>query len=344
MKSFKLSKITKILSGELKGDPDIEVDGLSDIREAEPGSISFITNPKYEKYLESSNATAFILKNGASEVSGKNLIFVDEPYKAVGILLALFNERKVSFSGVSENAYISEGVKLGKDIRIAPLVYIGLNVEIGPGSVIYPGVHIGDNSIVGGDCIIYQNVSIYDFIEIGDRVIIHSGTVIGSDGFGFATVEGINSKIPQIGKVIIEDDVEIGANVTIDRATFGSTKIKKGVKIDNLVQIAHNVEVGENSLLVAQVGIAGSSKLGQNVILAAKAGVSGHIEIGNNVKVGAKSGVMKSIPEGLTVSGFPARKLSEELRVKATLRGLPKILDRVKQLEERVSNIENKEE
>ena len=295
MKSFKLSKISDVISGELKGDPGVEVNHLADIRDAGPGSISFISNPKYEKYLDSTKATAVILKKDTKVKTDLNIILVDDPYQAFGVLLHLFNERSISFEGVSSEASISSTATLGKNVRIAPMVYVGEQVKIGKNTVLFPGVHIGDNSVLGDDCIVYTNVSIYDYIKIGDRVIIHAGTVIGSDGFGFVTVEGKNIKIPQIGTVIIEDDVEIGANVTIDRATFGKTILRKRAKVDNLVQIAHNVEVGEDTFLVAQAGIAGSSKLGKNVILAAKAGVTGHIEIADKVKVGAKSGVMKSI-------------------------------------------------
>ncbi|MDD3625943.1 MAG: UDP-3-O-(3-hydroxymyristoyl)glucosamine N-acyltransferase [bacterium] len=343
-KIFKISYLAEILSGELKGDPEIEVSNISDIREASENSLSFISNPKYEKFLKESHAGVIVLKAGSPVIPGKNLIFVEDPYKSVGILLNLFNDREISFSGISDRSFVSGSAYVEDGVKIGPMAFIGNNSRIGKNTVIFPGVSIGDGSIIGSDCIIYSNVSIYDHIEIGNRVIIHSGTVIGSDGFGFVTDQGVNLKIPQIGNVIIEDDVEIGANVTIDRATFGATRIKKGVKIDNLVQIAHNVEVGENSLLVAQAGIAGSSKIGSNVTIAAKAGISGHIEIGNNAKVGAKSGVMKSIPEGVIVSGFPARPLNEELRVKASLRNLPAVFEKLNEIEKRLSQLEEKEE
>ncbi|HDS09147.1 MAG TPA: UDP-3-O-(3-hydroxymyristoyl)glucosamine N-acyltransferase [Firmicutes bacterium] len=343
-KNYKLSYLTELLSGELEGDPDLEISGIEDIREASGNSASFISNSKYEKYIYNTSAGVVIVKKGSPKVPGKNLILVEDPYRAVGILLNLFNDRLISFSGISDRSYISPASELGDGVRVAPFAFIGRGVRIGSDTVIFPGVSIGDNSKVGSGCVIYSNVSIYDGIEIGDRVIIHSGTVIGSDGFGFVTEQGVNIKIPQIGKVIIEDDVEIGANVTIDRATFGVTRIKKGVKIDNLVQIAHNVEVGENSLLVAQSGLAGSSKLGKNVTVAAKAGISGHIEIGDNVKIGAKSGVMKSIPPNMTVSGFPSRPLNEELRVKASLRNLPGVFERINDLEKAVRKLEEKKE
>jgi UDP-3-O-[3-hydroxymyristoyl] glucosamine N-acyltransferase len=336
---MKLGEIAKYLKGELVGDPAIEITGPAKIESAKSGEITFLTNPKYAKYLETTKASA-VLVGDAQEVVQVPYIKLKNPYYAFLKLLELFYpSQKPAFTGIHQSATISESAKLGKNVTIAPQVYIGENVEIGDGSLIYPGCVIMDQVSIGSDCVVHANVSIREACRIGNNVIIHCGTVVGSDGFGFAPSGELYEKIPQRGIVIIGDDVEIGANCAIDRATLGATEIKKGCKIDNLVQIAHNVVIGENTVMASQTGIAGSSQLGKHVTMAGQVGIAPHLIIGNNVIVAAKSGVSKDIPDGEVYFGIPARPIMKQKKIEANLRHLPEYTKKIHTLEKTISEL-----
>lgn len=340
---MKLSEIVERVGGKLRGDGSIEITGVAGIREAQEGDITFLADPRYEAFLASTRASAVILaKNGDLGDIDKAVVVVNEnPYVAFLRAIEIFSPRDHDEPrGVHPTAVIGEGVELGERITIGPHAVVEDHCKIGSGTRILAGSYIGFRSRIGADCMIFPNVTIREDSAIGDRVIIHSGTVVGSDGFGFATTGGKHTKIPQIGRVVIDDDVEIGSNVSIDRATTGITHIQSGTKIDNLVQIAHNVVIGQNSLIVAQVGISGSTEIGSNVTLAGQAGIAGHIKIGDNVKIGAQSGVVKSVPANTQYSGFPAREHSVSRRIWAAIAKLPDLLKTIKRLSKRVDALE----
>ena len=329
----RLAEVARWVGGTVVGDPETRITALSGIREAGRGHLTFIANSKYLPLLESTRASA-VLTSREIRSAPLPIIQTEDPSLAFSKLASLVNpETERHPRGVSSKAVIGKRVRLGKGVGIQPFVIIEDGAEIGDRTVIYAGCTVGRSARIGNDCLIYPNVSIREKVEIGHRVIVHSGTVIGSDGFGFATVQGIHHKIPQIGTVLVEDDVEIGANVTIDRARFGKTVIGKGTKVDNLVQIAHNVVIGPNCILVAQAGISGSTTLGKNVVLAGQVGVAGHIHIGDNVMVGAQSGVTKSVPAGSRVWGLPARPIARVKRINAVLQRLPELYQKVEELE-----------
>lgn len=322
-----LKEIAQIVHGKIEGDENILIKGVAGLTEAGKEEISFLSETKYLPQLEKTKAGAVIVSENIA-LPKKNLIKVKNPYLAFIKLLNLVNEEATLGrhpQGIHPNAIIGKNVKLGKEVALGDYTVVEDNTEIGEGTVIYPLCYIGKETKIGKDCLIYAHVCIREKIKIGDSVIIHSGTVIGSDGFGFLSVEGKHEKIPQIGTVEIGDNVEIGANCTIDRATVGKTKIGSGTKIDNLVQIGHNVEIGENCILSAQVGIAGSTKIGNNVIFGGQSGVADHITIGNNVKIAARAGVISNLPSNITVSGFPAREHQKMLKLQALIDKLPEI-------------------
>jgi len=337
-----LKDIASIINGKVFGNSELIVSNIAPIENAKSGDISFVANKKYLKYLADTKATAVIIDN-FSESYNVAQIVVENPYLAYAKLLTKFTYTPTTFIGVSEKAYLSDSVLIkNRDlVSIFPFVYISENVEIGERTIIHSNVFIGKNVKIGSNCIIHPNVSIYKDCIIKNSVTVHSGTVIGSDGYGYARDGEQHFKIPQIGNVVIEDDVEIGANCTIDRAALNSTIINRGVKIDNLVHIAHNVEIGQNSLIIAQVGISGSSKIGDNVILAGQVGVAGHLKIGNNVIVGAQSGIGRSIDDGSVVSGSPAINHSQWLKWAVKYQDLPELIKRVSKLEKLVSGEKN---
>ena len=342
---MKLREISELIGGELVGDGEVEITGVAGIREAGPGDITFLANPKYRSDLERTRASAVIVGRDVEHCYGKPFIRVDNPFYGFARVLELFAPQPKKLTpGVDPLAVLGRNVKLGKGVVIMPFVYIGDDVSIGDNTVIYPFVYIGDEVEIGSDTVIHPNVTIRERCKVGNRVIIHSGARIGTDGFGFAKFKEGHYKIPQIGTVIIEDDVEIGANTTIDRATMtnGATIIKRGTKIDNLVQIAHNVVVGENCLITAQVGIAGSAQIGNWVTFGGQSGAVGHIRIGDNVTVAARAGVTKDIPPNQFVSGFPAEPHAKELRRQAAMRKLPEMISTVRELERRVRELEGK--
>jgi len=335
-----LKEIAKLIDGKVVGDGDILITGISGIKEAAKGDITFLANPKYSSLMDKTRAAA-IITSAEAQKTAKPVILTENPSLAFAKIISMFMPDDIGHpQGIDYTVVMGRNVTLGKDVAIGPYVVIGDNVVIGDDTVIYAGCFIGHHTKIGSKTLIYPHVSIRERISIGSRVIIHSGTVVGSDGFGFATIKGSHHKIPQVGTVEIADDVEIGANVTIDRARFDKTIIGRGTKIDNLVQIAHNVVIGENSLIVAQVGISGSTIIGNGVTLAGQAGLVGHITVGDNAIVTAQSGVAKSVPADTMVSGYPARPFMITQRVNASLQNLPKLFDLVKELKKKIEELE----
>ncbi|MFH1413828.1 MAG: UDP-3-O-(3-hydroxymyristoyl)glucosamine N-acyltransferase [Candidatus Omnitrophota bacterium] len=337
-----LKEIAEIIGGEVVGDDGVVITGVSGIKEARKGEITFVANPKYFSLMEKTHASAIVTPMEIENAS-KPIIRTENPSLAFTKIISSFMPCGVIHpKGIHSTALIGKDAVIGKNVAIGPYAVIEDDVTIQDNSIIYSGCYVGHHTNVGSDSLIYSNVSIREYTAIGKRVIIHSGTVIGSDGFGFATIKGGHHKIPQVGIVEIGDDVEIGANVTIDRARFDKTIIGCGCKIDNLVQIAHNVAIGENSIIVAQVGISGSTTIGKNVILAGQAGLVGHITVGDGAVVGAQGGVTKSIPPKTFVSGYPARPHDEAMRVYACAQHLPELLETVKKLEKKIAELETK--
>ncbi|MBW2636360.1 MAG: UDP-3-O-(3-hydroxymyristoyl)glucosamine N-acyltransferase [Deltaproteobacteria bacterium] len=335
----KLHEIAEYLGATVVGDGDIEIHDIRGIDEAGEGDLTFIANPKYRKKLASTGASAVIVGHDMG-TSDKNLLVVDDPYASMARALALLYPEEKPFSGVSEGAWIESGAKLAEWAVVYPGVYIGKNVRIGKGTILYPGVAIGNDSIIGEDSVLHPNVTLYRKCRIGSRVILHAGVVVGSDGFGFANPGKDNLKVSQVGFAQIDDDVEVGSNSTIDRGTLGKTWIQRGVKIDNLVQIGHNVVVGEDSIIVAQVGISGSTKLGKSVILGGQAGLVGHISIGDNVMVAAKSGVHKDVAPNQIVSGVPNMPHNKMLRIQASIPKLPEMRKTMSSLLKKIGELE----
>ena len=339
---FTAEMISSFFAGEIIGDKNITVSTISKIEEGTAGSLSFLSNDKYEQYIYGTDASIVIVNNSfvPSAPIKATLIKVDDAYSCFAKLLELYSANKTQKTGIRDKASISDSATLGDECYVGEFTVIGENVKIGNNCKIYPQVFIDDNSVIGDDVTIYAGVKIYHETNIGNRVIIHAGTVIGSDGFGFAPNEkGEFSKIPQIGNVVIQDDVEIGANTCVDRATIGSTIIKKGVKLDNLVQVAHNVVVGENTVCAAQVGIAGSSKIGANCMMGGQVGIAGHLKVGNNVKLGSKTGVSNNIADDLVHMGFPSLPVGKFSRSNAIFRNLPKLSDDVHMLKKEIEKL-----
>lgn len=334
----KLKELAELVRGEYLGDGEIEIRGVGSIQEAKEGEITFLANPRFSSLICTTGASAVIVHREIIEAP-RPLLRVSNPYLAFAKILTLYAEDKIKrpSPGIHSTCILGKDVKLGKDVSLQAYTVIGDRVEIGDRTVIGAGVYIGDDTRIGKDTLIYPHVTIREEVTVGDRVIIHSGCVIGSDGFGYTRDGERYFKIPQIGTVVIEDDVEIGANTTIDRATLDKTIIKQGTKIDNLVQIAHNVIIGEHSLIIAQVGISGSCIIDQGVIIAGQAGVAEHIKIGQGAIVAAQAGVDKDIPPGVMVSGYPARPHREELKREALMHRLPQLYQRIRALEERLS-------
>jgi len=337
-----LKEIAGIVDGEIVGDKNTVVTGICGIKEAKEGDLTFIANPRYLSLMNHTKASAIITSRDVKSAP-KPIIRTDNPSTAFARMVSLMAPNEVKRpKGIHPTAVIGEKVKLGRNVAIQPYVVIEDNVEVKDNTVLYTGTYVGHHAKIGKDCVVYPYVIIRERVVIQNRVIIHGGTVIGSDGFGFSTVKGVHHRIPQIGNVVIEDDVEIGANVTIDRARFDKTIIKKGTKVDNLVQIAHNVVVGDNSIIVAQSGISGSTTIGKNVTLAGQSGVIGHINIGDNAVVAAQAGVTKSVPPNACVSGYPAKPHTVAKRINACVQNLPDLYKKVRVLEEEIEKINKK--
>ncbi len=338
--NFTAQQIAEILEGDIVGNPNAEVSKLSKIEEGEKGSLTFLSNPKYNPYLYTTKASITIVNKSffPEKETETTLIKVEDAYSAFSKVLEFYNEVKNNKTGREQPHFISSTAVIGSNEYIGAFAYIGENVTVGENVKIYPNVYIGDNVVVGNNCILFSGVKIYSESQIGNNCVIHSGVIIGSDGFGFApNKEGSYNKVPQTGNVIIEDNVDIGSATTIDRATLGSTIIRKGVKLDNQIQIAHNVEIGENTVIAAQTGVSGSTKIGKNCMIGGQVGVAGHIKIGDNVKIGAQSGVTKNIKGNIAVMGTPAFEFSKFNKSYVYFRKLPDLVKTIHNLEKNIN-------
>lgn len=341
---FTASQIALIINGKIEGNPDASIASFGKIEEAQPGQLSFLANPKYEDYLYHTGASIIIVNESQTlqKPLSSTLIRVPDAYSAFAVLLSKYQEmRTQQMHGIQEPSYISKTAVLGKNVFIGAFSYIGENAIIGNNVKIFPGVYIGNNARINDNSMLHPGVKIYHDCILGKNVTVHAGTVIGSDGFGFAPqTDGTFKKVPQIGNVIVEDHVEIGANATIDRATMGSTVIKTGAKLDNLIQVAHNVEVGHHTVIAAQAGVSGSTKIGNHVMIGGQAGIVGHIQIADGAKINAQSGVSKSIKTpNAAVTGSPAFDYTSALRSQAVTRNLPELEKRIIELENLVKQL-----
>ncbi|GAB1454418.1 UDP-3-O-(3-hydroxymyristoyl)glucosamine N-acyltransferase [Draconibacterium sp.] len=340
---FKVTEIANFLKGEVVGDENITIHNVSKIEEGKPGTLAFLANLKYENFLYSTEASVVLVNKNfvPKEIVNTTLIKVDDPYQAFASLLDLYIQAKVmAKTGIEQPSFIDPTASVGEGMYVGAFAYIGKNSKIGNNTKIYPQVYVGDDVTIGDDCILYAGAKIYSDTVIGNRCIIHSGAVIGSDGFGFAPLEsGSYKKIAQIGNAVLEDDVEIGANTTIDCGTMDSTIIKKGSKIDNLVQVGHNCEVGENTVIAAQSGMAGTSKVGKNCKFGGQVGLAGHLTIGDNVFIGAQSGIAKSVKANQIILGSPAIEIKDAIKAITVYKNLPKLREEVIQLQKEVKSL-----
>lgn len=344
---FTAQQIGTLLNGNVDGNPDVTVNRLAKIEEADAGSLSFLANPKYEPYIYTTNASIVIVGDSfvPSSAISATLIRVADPYSAFSVLLEQYNNLLLSKkSGIEEPSFIDPTAQIGEDLYLGAFSYISATAVVGDNCKIYPQVFIGNNVVIGNNCTLFPGVKIYHNCQLGDNVVVHAGTVIGSDGFGFAPQpDGSYNKVAQIGNVIIEDNVEIGANTTIDRATMGSTVIRKGVKLDNLIQIAHNVEIGKNTVVAAQTGISGSSKIAEQCILGGQVGVVGHISVAKGSQVQAQSGINRSIDiEDKKWAGTPATQFNVQMRSHVVYNRLPDLEKRIAELERILEETRNK--
>jgi UDP-3-O-[3-hydroxymyristoyl] glucosamine N-acyltransferase len=343
--TFSAAQIATLIQARVEGNPQVEVASFGKIEDAGEGQLTFLANPKYEEYLYTTKASIVIVGEGLvlRQALSCTLLRVNDPYSAFAALLRQYQRLvQEQLVGRQEPSYIDASATLGEDVFVGAFAYLGKNVKIGNRVKIYPQVYLGDDVEIADDTVLYAGVKIYYGCKVGKKVTIHSGTVVGSDGFGFAPQpDGTLKKVPQIGIVVIEDGVEIGANTTIDRATLGQTTIKAGAKIDNLVQLAHNVEVGPSTVIAAQAGISGSTKIGAGVMIGGQVGIVGHIHIGDGAKINAQSGVSKSLEPGKVVTGSPAYDYTHSLRSQAISRRLPEIERRIKDLERLLEELKN---
>jgi len=340
MATYTLQELAEHVGGDVVGPGDIVITGVAGIKEAREGQITFLANPRYEAFLAETGASAVIADRDSD--SPRPVLRVENPYLAFLRVVTLFADDPADVypRGVHPTAVVAEDATLGDEVSIGAFAYVGAETRVGNRTTILPHACICEGVAIGERCLVYPHVTIRERSELGDGVIVHAGAVIGSDGFGYAKQGDTHHKIPQIGIVRLEDDVEIGANTTIDRATTGVTLVRRGSKIDNLCQIAHNVVIGEDSILAAQVGISGSTEIGRNVVLAGQAGLVGHISVGDGARVGAQGGVTKSIPPGTSVSGYPAREHSIARRIYAACKRLPDLLREFRELRARVDALE----
>lgn len=336
---FTASQIAGILDGEIVGNPDVEVSKLSKIEEGTEGSLTFLANPKYTSYIYSTKASITIVNKtfDAEENISTTLILVEDAYKSFSKLLEYYNQVKLNKTGIEQPVYIASSASYGADHYIGAFAHIGENVVLGENVKIYPNVYIGDNCKIGDNVMVFPGTQVQSETVIGDNCIIHSGCVIGADGFGFSPDQnGRYQKVPQTGNVVLGNFVEVGAGTTIDRATLGSTRIKDGVKLDNQIQIAHNVEIGEDTVIAAQTGIAGSTKIGKNCIIGGQVGIVGHITIGDRVKIQAQSGIGRNVKDDEVLQGSPALSYGDFNKSYVHFKNLPKLVDRIDQLEKKI--------
>ncbi|KHE91696.1 MAG: UDP-3-O-(3-hydroxymyristoyl)glucosamine N-acyltransferase [Candidatus Scalindua rubra] len=339
-----LKELADYLGGEVIGDENVKIKGVMTIDEAKEGYITFVSNIKYLKKIEETAASAILVSPGIV-AKGKNLLVTKNPYLAFAKVVDLMMNPKKAYPGTLDgSASVSDSAEIGSNVTAYPFVFIGENVKVADNVVLYPGVYVGDDCQIGKDTVIHPNTVLHKGTIIGERVVIHSNTVIGCSGYGYAPDGKTYYKIPQVGITVIEDDVDIGANTTINRGVLGETRIKRGTKIDSEVMIAHNVEIGEDTLITSQVGIAGSVEIGNNVILAGGAGVAGHIKVGDNVKVGGWSGVIKDLPSGGTFLGTPAIEIERMRKCFVIIQKLPEMKDTIKDLQKKIKQLEERSE
>lgn len=341
---FTAKQIAELIHGSIEGDENAKINTFAKIEEGKKGAISFLSNPKYTHYIYETESSVVLVNNDVvlEKPTNATLIRVENAYECVAQLLQIYESMKPKKSGIDSLAFVSPSAKIGEDCYIGAFAYVGDNAEIGDGCQIYPHAVIYDNVKIGNNSTLYPNVSIYHDCKIGNNVVIHSGTVIGADGFGFAPNADGYDKIPQIGIVTIEDDVEIGANTCVDRSTMGSTYIRKGVKLDNLIQIAHNVEVGENTVMAAQVGVAGSTKVGKWCMFGGQVGMAGHISIADGTQVGAQAGITNTVKKAdAPIIGSPAIDAKAYMKAYAVYRRLPEMYQELNALRKEIEKIKS---
>lgn len=335
--------IASLTGGKIEGDRDVEITGFAKIEEAKKGDISFIANPKYMHYASTTEASVLLVSEDfqTPEGLGATLIRVADPYSTLALLMSEFSKKQKK-SGIEQPCHIGEGVEVGEDVYVGAFAYIGDGARIGKGVTIYPHAYIGDGVEVGDETIVYPHVTVYEGCRIGKRCVLQAGCVIGADGFGFAPRGDEYHKIPQIGKVVLEDDVEVGANTTIDRATMGETRIGRGTKLDNLIQVAHNVTIGKNNVMAAQTGIAGSTKIGDSNRIGGQVGFAGHIKFGSRCEVGAQSGINKGYRDGARIIGYPATDIATFAKSAVLLRQLPALFKDMAAIKEELTKHKDK--
>ncbi len=340
---YSAAQIAQLLGGQVEGQADVKVHNLSKIEEGKPGTLSFLANPQYTPYIYNTEASVVIVNDDfiAEQPVSSTLIRVPSAYEAFAKLLELYNQMQQEEAVIDEHAFIAPSAKVGENAYIGAFCYIGKNVTIGRNVKIYPHTYIGNNTRIGDDCTFFSGVKIYNDCVLGSKVTLHSGVIIGGDGFGFAPNQGEYKKVAQIGNVLIEDMVEVGANTTIDRATLGHTIIRKGVKLDNLIQIAHNVEIGENTVIAAQSGVAGSTKIGRNCMIGGQVGIIGHLKIGDNVKIAAQSGVGQNVADHQIIQGSPAFGIGDYKRAYVYFRKLADMAKDIDHLKKYVQKQQN---
>ncbi len=338
---FTATQIAGILEGEIDGNPEVEVSKLAKIEEGSEGSLTFLSNPKYTSYIYDTQASITIVNKDfvAENQLSTTLIRVEDAYKAFSTLLEYYNQVKMNKTGIEQPVFIADSAKYGDNLYMGAFSYLGENVQVGNNVKIYPNVYIGDNVTIGDNCVVFAGAKIYSETSIGTSCVIHSGAIVGADGFGFTPNDkGEFVKVPQTGNVIIEDNVDVGAGTTIDRATLGSTIIRKGVKLDNQIQIAHNVEIGQNTAIAAQSGIAGSTKIGKNCLIGGQVGIVGHITIGDNVRIQAQSGIGRNVKDNEVLQGSPALAYGDYNKSYVHFKNLPKTIDRLNAIEKKQNN------
>lgn len=336
---FSASQIAAMTGGSVEGDGEVLISSFAKIEEGHPGAISFLANPKYAHYIYDTKSSAVLVSKTFEPERDVHctLIRVEDPYATVASLLQMVEQMmRPVHCGIEQPCFVAEGVEIPSDAYVGAFAYIGKGAKIGKGAQIYPQAYVGENVEIGEHAVVYAGAKIYHHCVIGSRCVIHAGAVIGADGFGFAPVDGHYNKIPQIGNVVIEDDVEIGANTTVDRATMGSTRVRKGSKLDNLIQVAHNCVIGENTVMAAQSGVAGSTRIGSQCMIGGQVGFAGHIEVGDNVQIGAQSGIPSSVKSGSRLMGTPAIDAAKFARQFVLVKNLPSIADRLKTLENKI--------